>query len=105
MLTHRAFFTRHSPGRHFNDSTKWLSLPRKYNVQPRLWSAAHSQGPFAAGAAGDLAVVHFVGEEKPWSALHLRPAGRRMAARKASGSERLPKELVELWRGACKAYV
>ena len=95
---------------HFNDSSRWLALPRAFNVQPRLWSAAQKAGVLEPGAAGEVAVLHFVGAEKPWTQSarmaaahghHAAAAGRVLG--KAAAIERLPEPLVNLWRGACES--
>ena len=73
---------------YFNKPSAWFALPRGYNLQPALWVAANKAGFLAPQGPANVAIVHFVGRDKPWDA-------------RARYSQALPEQLVGLWRAQC----
>ena len=73
---------------YYNKPSAWKALPRGYNVQPAMWTLASKQPRFLSpNGAAHAAIVHFVGDAKPWASGKL--------------AKTLPESLAKAWKGVC----
>ena len=84
---------------------RWHRLPKSFNVQSKLYATLVHRNLIAPAGPAHVALVHFVGDVKPWDILSppqprgvLHRTNGSLHAGASLGTERTARMLFDLWR-------